>query len=83
MSCFQLKFVDLYKADRHEFESLLICVEPAPFLQGVFEEKTKAKTLFAVAVQVTSSASHALTVAGGYRPNYNPSRSDCESQLIR
>ena len=54
MSCFQLKLVDLYKADRHEFESLLICVEPTPFFQGVFEEKTKAKTLFAVAVQVTS-----------------------------
>jgi hypothetical protein len=46
-------FVDMWKADSHEFESLFVCVEPAPFFQGVFKVQTKSQALFAIAVHLT------------------------------
>ena len=65
VACFLLEFVDLWKANGHQFESLFVGVEPAPFLQGVFKVKTQAQARFAVVVHVGSRRSEAaLNVAG-------------------
>jgi hypothetical protein len=57
--CFYLELVDLWKADRYKFESPFVCVEPAPFFQGVFKVQTKTQALFAIAVQMTLRGSQA------------------------
>ena len=44
MVCFSLELVDLRESDRNEFESLFVCVEPAPFFQGVFKVQAKAQS---------------------------------------
>ena len=53
MVCFYLELVDSWRSNRHEFESPFVCVEPAPFFQGVFKVQAKTQTLFAIAVHVT------------------------------
>jgi hypothetical protein len=50
---FLLEFMDLQRSDGHEFKSLFVCVEPAPFLQGVFKMQPKSQALFAIKVHVT------------------------------
>ena len=65
--CFFLELVDLWKSDRNEFQSLFVCVEPAPLLQCVFKVQAKSQALFAIAVHVTSGESQTVRNIGtGY-----------------
>jgi hypothetical protein len=59
-----LELVDLRKTNRHQFESLFVCIEPAPFFQGVFKVQTKSQALFAIAVHVTFWGSRAAVKVG-------------------